>query len=65
VATESEQSSVGRSGLTAPVATALAAVMTLVGGIVGALISGYFTNRTTIELEQVKFETNLILKAID
>jgi hypothetical protein len=39
--------------------------MTLVGGIVGALINGYFNNRTSIELEQVKFETSLILKAID
>jgi hypothetical protein len=63
-------------GLTAPAATALAAVMTLLGGIVGAGINGYFTNRTSIgvesekgnaaiELEKFKFQTGLVIKAIE
>jgi hypothetical protein len=29
------------------------------------LINGYFNNRTSVELEQIKFETDLILKAIE
>jgi hypothetical protein len=49
--------------------------MTVVGGVVGSLITGYFTNRTAaetearkslaaIELEKIKFETALINRAI-
>lgn len=51
--------------VTAPVATALAAFMALIGGIAGALITSYFSSSTSLELEQIKFETGLILKAID
>jgi hypothetical protein len=65
MAAELEGGLLSKSGLTAPAATALAAVMTLVGGLVGALINGYFNNKTNIELEQIKFETNLILQAIN
>jgi hypothetical protein len=39
--------------------------MTLIGGIVGAVVTGYYNNKTSIELEQVKFETGLIIKALE
>ena len=66
----------GGWGLTAPAATILAAFMALVGGVAGAAINGYFSSETSIgieqkradaaiDLEQRKFEINLILKAVE
>lgn len=62
----------GGWGLTAPAASALAALMVLVGGVAGAVISGYSNSniedkkgRAVLELEQKRFEINLILKAVE
>jgi hypothetical protein len=63
-------------GISAPRATVYAAIATLAGGVIGALINGVFTNKTSIgvesergaaaiDLEKIKFQTGLILKAID
>src|SRR5262245_54575966 len=63
-------------GITAPRATLYAAVATVIGGALGAGITGYFSQKTSlgvestkgsaaIELERTKFETGLILKAIE
>src|SRR3954467_10673962 len=62
--------------ISAPRATVYAAVATLTGGIIGALINGFFVNKTSIgvesekgaaaiDLEKIKFQTGLILKAIE
>jgi hypothetical protein len=63
-------------GITAPRATVYAAAATLVGGLIGAIINGFYTSQTNlgvesekgvaaIQLEKLKFETGLILKAIE
>jgi hypothetical protein len=62
--------------ITAPRATLYAAVATLIGGILGAVINGIYSRQTNlgvesekgsaaIQLEKTKFETGLILKAIE
>jgi hypothetical protein len=58
-------------GITAPRATAIGALMTLLGGVIGAGLTGYF-NRSVeqqhslglVELERQKFETGLIVDAL-
>jgi hypothetical protein len=79
MSTDTKQTPTGSEGktmLTAPAATALAALMTVLGGIAGALITGYFNRQTSvgveaqkgdaaIRLEHVKLETVLVTKAID
>src|ERR1700730_16352661 len=64
MAEDQVQPALTQSMVTAPAATALAAAMRLVGVILGAFINGYYNNRTSIELEQIKFETGLIIEAI-
>jgi len=62
--------------ITAPQATVFAAALALLGGAAGAGITGWFTQGTNIsvettkvtgqlDLERLKFQTSLILKAID
>ena len=64
------------NNITAPRATFYAAIATLIGGVLGAVINGAYTRQTSlgveaekglaaINLERTKFETELILKAIE
>jgi hypothetical protein len=63
-------------GITAPRATVYGAAATLIGGLIGAVINGFYTSQTNLgvesekgvaamQLEDLKFETGLILKAIE
>ena len=68
--------SVRSNSISATTAALLGAALTVLGGLVGALITGYFQTEATVgaeqkrgdaalELERLKFETGLILKALE
>jgi hypothetical protein len=46
-------------------ATAIAAGFSALGVIIGALTTSYLNNNGSVELERIKFETGLIVKALD
>lgn len=65
-----------KRGMTTPLATVIAAGCTLLGAVVGAFVKGYYDRASQVsveetrvggalDLERLKFQADLILKAID